>query len=65
MSVLLKVINSIFANADSLVFYNTLEKIFPGKGQVEDDGEYCQGRSSFGFRNAGLIEQASDIEFGE
>jgi hypothetical protein len=37
---------------DILVFYNPLEKVFPGKDQIEYDGKYCQRSGSFGFRNA-------------
>jgi hypothetical protein len=47
------------------VFYNPLEKIFPGKIQVEDDGENTHRRGSSGFGNAGLIEQAADFKFGK
>ena len=52
-------------DTDILIFYNALEKILSGKGQIEDDGKDNQRGGSFGFRNAWHIEQAANFEFRE
>jgi hypothetical protein len=45
-------INRIFADLDIPVFYDSLEKILPGEGKVENDGKHSQWGSAFCFGNA-------------